>query len=842
MARLLTILVVAVTLGTSASDRPPPVSPHRGGAVVSPRPTPAGLAHRFASLPLRFEANQGQTDARVKFLARGPGYTVFLTGGETVLRLSRPQPSPPAVIRMEFRGGDPGAASEGVGELPGKSHYFTGRDPSGWRTNVPAYAQTRFRDVYPGIDVVYYGRDGGTLEYDFVVAPGADSRAIALAFAGVESVDVDAAGDLRLATGDATVTMRRPVVYQQIDGARREIGAAYAKTGAREVRIALAAYDTTRPLIIDPAFSYSTFLGGLGTDQAFGIAVDGAGNAFIAGSTTSADFPDTLGAFQRSLVDAAGSGVSDAFVAKINAGGTALEYATYLGGTGTDEALRVAINALGEAHVVGLTASADFPTTAGVAQRVIGGGTDAFVTRLNATGSALVFSTFLGGSDEDVALGVALDGLGAVYVTGRTASVDFPTGTPLQATLAGSRDAFVTKLTALGVGVYSTYLGGAATDSGSGIAVSAAGEAYVAGVTTSADFPTTAGVVQGVFGGGEDAFVVRLNAAGGALIYGTYLGGTGTDGATSLAIDGSGNAYVTGTATADFPTTAGAFQTVNAGGSDAFVTKLSPTATTRVYSTFIGGTGRDEGQDIVVDAALVAHVVGNTATSHTAAIPFPIAGTVPQSTFGGGSFDAFVTLLNGSGTALVYSTYVGGSGRDVGVGIALDASGNDFVTGSTASADFPTFRALQAASAGGTDAFVVKIEPGGIPGPGGGSTGSNGGGDDDQCFIATAAFGSPLAREVQVLREFRDRWLLTSAVGRVVVKTYYRVSPPVAAAIERDEVARMAARAMLVPVIWSVRMALDSPGPLLVSAGALGAAPLLVVALAIGRRCRKRAA
>jgi hypothetical protein len=663
------------------------------------------VSEAYARLPLHFEANRGQAHEDVRFLARAPGFSSYLTAAEAVLSLAGPNP---LVLRMAIVDANPKPLVSGLEELTGKVNYFIGKDPTKWRTNVPTYAKVHYRSVYPGIDLIYYGNQR-QLEYDFVVTPGANPKIIVLGFQGADGLEIDAQGDLVLHIAGGTIRQRKPFIYQEIDGARRQIDGAYVLKGANQVGFQVAAYDAGRPLVIDPVLFYSTYLGGSG-DEGFnnhGIAVDATGNAYVAGLTRSADFPTTLGAFQP----ASGGGGLDAFVTKLNPTGSGLVYSTYLGGSADDGANGVAIDAAGQAYVTGFTQSPNFPTTPGAFDTTLNGGSDAFVTKLNAAGNGLVYSTYLGGSgSDDNGQGVTIDALGSAYVTGHTDSTNFPT-TPgaFQPAFGGPNiDAFVTKLNPLGTGlVYSTYLGGNAEDNAFGIAVDSLGNAYVTGVTLSNNFPTTPGAFQTTFtGGGRDAFVTKLNPVGTGLVYSTYLAGSGEDQALDIALNTLGSAYVTGnTASSNFPTTPGAFQAALAGSSDAFVTALNPAGSGLLYSTYLGGSGQDSGLGIALDIPGNAFISGYTTSTN-----FPTLNAI-QATLAGG-FDAFVTKLNLAGTGLVWSTYLGGSGNDFGNGIALDAlpNPNAYVAGSTQSADFPTTPgAFQTASAGSSDAFIAKI-------------------------------------------------------------------------------------------------------------------------------------
>jgi len=695
--------------------------------------TDARIVETYGKLPLQFEANRGQIDKDVRFLSRGAGYSLYLTASEAVLALSkRPDaehdaqtPAKSVALRMNLVGASRKSVVSGIDELPGKSNYFIGKDRSKWRTNVPTYARVQYQNLYPGIDLVYYGNQR-QLEYDFVVAPGADPKKIVLGFKGAKKLEIDAQGELVLHASGGDVRQHKPIIYQEIDGIRREIAGGYVRKGANRIGFKLAAYDASQLLVIDPTLSYSTYLGGSGNDVSRGIAVDAEGSAYIVGVTDSIDFPTTPGALQPQVV----SSGNHLFVTKLNPTGSALVYSTYLGGSNpNDRPFSIAVDANGSAYLTGSTFSADFPTTAGAFQPMFAGPsgtTDAFVTKLDPTGSALVYSTYLGGTGFFIELGfgIAVDGAGNAYVAGTTSSRDFPTAAAFQPALAGgdrlgAANAFVTKLNPSGTGlVYSTYLGGVSTravDEALGIAVDAAGNAYVTGFTTSFDFPTTPDAFQRSIHRvdpsslPQDAFVTKFDPAG-SLVYSTYLGGERDDGADGIAVDAHGNAYVTGgTASSDFPTTAGAFQPASGVG---FVTKLNPTGSALVYSTRFGGSS-GAGSGIAVDAAGNAYVTGVVhplCGRFSCFTDFPTTPGAFQPNFGGGNADGFVAKFNPEGSAVVYSSYLGGSSDDESRGIAVDASGNAYVTGFTGSANFPTTAgAFDTSFNGVQDAFITKI-------------------------------------------------------------------------------------------------------------------------------------
>ena len=531
------------------------------------------MLESYGKLPLVFELNQGQSDREVKFLARGPGYTLFLTPTEAVFAFCKPHQNPSystslgsprvrgvnaeraeepqpdhIVLRMQLLGARSEPLIMGVEELSGKNNYFLGNNPKKWHTNVATYSKVKYHDVYPGVDLVYYGNQG-QLEYDFIVGPGADPKAIALVFEGVDRLEVDVQGDLLLHAGEAPVRFHKPSIYQEVDGSRRELAGGYLLENKHQVRFHLGVYDSDRALVIDPVLAYSTYLGGSANESGSDIAVDSAGNAYVTGITTSFDFP------AMNPLKPAPASDGDVFVTKIDPTGSALVYSTYLGGSRLDRSLAISIDSGGNAYITGGTNSTDFPTVnplmATPGGCPVGGRTplpfascDAFVAKLSPTGTALVYSTYLGGSGIELSApsaDIAVDSLGNAHVIGDTRSTDFPTANAFQPTLAGARcvffkcqDAFVSKLNASGSTlVYSTYLGGSGADGGHAIALDPTGSAYVAGTTFSTDFPTAA-PLQPALAGGQDFFVAKLTPNGSALIYSTYLGGSGTDGTLTV--------------------------------------------------------------------------------------------------------------------------------------------------------------------------------------------------------------------------------------------------------------------------------------------------------------------
>lgn len=463
--------------------------------------TKARVNQVYGELPMSFEANDGQTDSRVKFISRWGGQTLFLTSTEAVLRLAGPNRTPApegrptlsvddsgarrstiestnSVLRMKLVGANASAKVTGLDELPGKSNYFIGNDPQKWRVNVPNYAKVKYEQVYPGVDLVYYGNQR-QLEYDLIVAPGADARRIRLAFEGAEKVYVDEAGDLVLIGAFAETRQHKPLVYQEVNGAREEVPGRYLRRGHDEIGFELGRYDTSKPLIIDPVLSYSTYLGGSGGESANAIAVDSAGNSYITGVTFSRDFP-TVNPVQPDLNLGC---CLDVFVTKLNASGSALIYSTFLGGSRSERGNGVAVDPSGNACIVGTTDSTDFPVANAFQPAHTGFGSDAFVVKLNNSGSVLLYSTYLGGNQTEEGRAIAADIAGNAYITGFTASQNFPKSNPLQP-VAGP--GFVTKFNSTGTSlVYSTYFGVA----GRSIAIDSLGNAYVAGEAGSPNLP-----------------------------------------------------------------------------------------------------------------------------------------------------------------------------------------------------------------------------------------------------------------------------------------------------------------------------------------------------------------
>jgi uncharacterized repeat protein (TIGR01451 family) len=897
------------------------------------RDTSIKPADAFGRLPLSFELNQGQTDSRVKFLAHGQGYGVFLTDNGAVFSLvghSTP-------LQMRLQGVATSPRISGVDQLPGRVNYLRGNQAENWRTNIPTYARVRYEQVYPGVDLIYYGNQR-QLEYDFVIGPGASFNQIRMAFEGAGKLSLNRLGDLILKSGNREVTLIRPKAYQEIGEKKREISVRYSLKPSGQVAFQIGNYDKSRELVIDPVLVYSTYLGGSDFELGNSIAVDSSGNAYITGQTFSPNFPT------GSSLHPVMSGFSDAFISKLNAAGSAIVYSTYLGGSNLENGLSIAVDNAGNAYVTGQTFSDDFPVVNALFS-TLAGSADAFIAKLSTSGSALVYSTYLGGRGSDIGNSIAVDSLGNAYLTGSTQSRDFPTTNPIQSNRSGnsifkSTDSAnnwaasdsgllassVNQLVfqpgnssiiyaASDAGVFKTTDGGAnwtllsgqtalpvnrvaidptntniiyaatgggmfkSTDGGSNFTAINNGfnpafarsivvdpvtpgtlyavgisnllfkstngganwtQTFINGVTTINDLtidpntPATlyASTNRGIFkstdssvswtasntgfpsiriansvvidktnnllyaatGGGifksadgannwtnisgninllavsviafdpsntsviyvntflgpqktsdggatwnvsgngypgstisslvvnptqpstlyigttsgADAFVTKLNAAGSATVYSTFLGGSVSDAGNGIALDASGNAYVTGSTTSSNFPTANALQATNLSGSDAFVTKLNAAGSAYVYSTFLGGDSTDLGRAIAVDASGNAYIAGRTSSQN-----FPTANAFKGTNTSFGN-DAFVTKINTAGSSLVYSTYLGGDGDDDSLGIAVDAAGNAYVTGSTSSDNFPTLGALQLTRNGfNSDAFVTKLAPSG---------------------------------------------------------------------------------------------------------------------------------
>lgn len=689
----------------------------------------AGIIDTYGTLPLYFIENRGQTDKSVSFFERGAGHVTFFTGDGVVLVLTKSHGATDKVlhrdslkglkdktftteaVRLSFVGANDSAQITAGEKKTSHVNYFTGNDKTKWRSNIPTYGAVTYKDLYNNIDIKFYGNNRN-IEHDVIVRPGGDPSLVRFAYEGVKGLKVNKAGDLEVSLEEGRLIEKRPVIYQEVKGKRVAVDGSYRILKASDKSFTygfkVASYDKTKDLVIDPVLVYSTYLGGSNLDFGWDIAVDSSGASYVTGDALSTDFP-----LNTPVQGTFGGGADDAFVSKINPAGTAIVYSTYLGGGLSDIGTAITVDSTGAAYVTGQTASLNFPLVGAIQGTNGGGVSDAFATKINAAGSALVYSTYLGGLDDDWGTGIALDNTGAAYVTGSTFSTNFPVVSPIQGTIGGSWDAFVTKINATGSAFsYSTYLGGAASDLGHDITVDSTGAAYVTGETSSLNFPVVS-PIQGANGGGIDAFITGLNPAGTAYAYSTYLGGSGNDIGFGIARDGAGSVYVTGdTASTNFPLVSPIQGTFGGGLRDAFVSKINATGSAVIYSTYLGGSASDFGRSIAVDSIGSANVTGETASTD-----FPIV-TPIQGAFGGGLDDAFATKINPGGSAYVYSTYLGGLGDDMGLGITVDSAGEAYLTGGTSSTDFPVMNPIQGTLAGGggfADAFITRISDTALP-------------------------------------------------------------------------------------------------------------------------------
>ncbi len=706
---------------------------HGGGA--------AGPSSPALKLPLSFVPNRGQTDARVRYYAQTPGFAAYFTRRGVTIAISKGRHG--QAIELLFPGADRTPSIAAADRQAGRVNYLNGAER---HTGIPTYGRVVYRDLWPGIDLVF-AADRGQLKYELHLASGANLANARFAYAGIDGLSVAGNGGLAVHTQNGTLRDAPP--------RSRQGGAAVASrfrlTGKRSYGFSLGAYDRSRPLVIDPALAYSTFLGGNGDDTQWGIAVDPHGNSYVAGQTDSPNFPATPGSYDTTF----NGGTEDAFVAKLNPLGTALVYATYMGGDGWDSGQDVATDAAGNAYVFGYTLSTSFPVTPGAFQADRNGFDDNFVAKLGPAG-ALQYSTLLGGSGAGFSSGqegaIAVDGAGQAIATGFTRSTDFPTTPGAYKTASEGLEAFVTKFNQDGTGlVYSTFLGAGLPQD---IAVDPTGNAFLTGLGgfADADYPTTPGAYDRTLNGQDEVFVTKLAPSGSALVYSTFIGGGASDHPYGIAIDSAGSAYVAGRTALDaavpYPTTPGAYDRTRNGFADAFLSKLDPSGSALVYSTYLGGSGDEGAFGVAVDAAGSAHVIGTTFSTD-----FPTTPDALDATHGYPS-DAFYAKLDPGATALQYSTYFGGAGYDgggyagAGGSIALDPQGNAYLTGSTQGGVPTTPGAFDTTYNGNEDSFVAKFSYG--PGPPATltlapETATNTVGDSGHCVTATVedASGDP---------------------------------------------------------------------------------------------------
>ena len=694
---------------------PPSQSPVRPEADI-------GL-QTFNSLPLHFVENKGQLDAIVRFHSGFQGGHLYLAPREIVYQFFSPKINkageqtrrcssdgktggePAWVsenIRLVFMNAGPTVSLEGQGETGAKANYFSGNDSSQWVREARMFRRIVYRNIYPSIDLVVSG-GRGRIKHEYRIQAGGDAGSIRLAYEGQDTLLINDRGQLEVRGQTGGLLEDTPFCYQTIGGQTVPVEAHYQILPNGAVTFAVGEHRRDRELVIDPEILYSSFLGGGSSDCGYGIAADGSGNVYVAGTTATSNFPVTGGSYDTSF-----NGNTDVFVAKFNYSGTSLLYSTFIGGGSADCGYGITVDGSGNAYITGRTESSNFPTTAGAYDGSANGGSDAFAVKLNAAGSALVYSTYLGGSNQDYGYAIALDSAGSVFIAGKTASANYPTTAGAYDTShsGSNHDAFVTKLNATGTDLqYSTYLGGIQDDCGNGIALDGSGNAHVTGYTESSDFPTTPHAYDTSKSLYRDVFVTKFNAPGSSLLYSTFLGGSADDSGHAISVDGSGCACITGsTASSNFPATSGSYDTSHNGNTDAFAARLNASGSGLVYSTFLGGGFDDSAAGIAADGTGSACLIGFTASAN-----FPTTSDAYDKS-ANGMTDVFITKLNATGTVLVYSTYLGGGSDDFGNAVSADESGNAFLTGNTKSSDFPvtpgaydtTFNKVE-------DAFVVRL-------------------------------------------------------------------------------------------------------------------------------------
>jgi hypothetical protein len=670
----------------------PAVAPAAAPSVSDARQT-------ILQTPLAFEPNQGQADPAYRFVSRGTGFSLGIGEGELAMQLDRSVVTDPTLtplerrrqleeaakadaptIRLQFPGTTNANKLSAEAPLPGVSNYFTSPEPAQSPTSVPHYGKVRWSEAYPGIDVVYYA-NRRQLEYDFVVSPGASADPIAVSMTGIAAMELQPDGSLKLhPTADATqpaLTMHKPVAFQlDAAGTREIVEARYVVDAANTVRFALGEYDRSRELVIDPVLLYATFLGGSGSDEIYGMAVDGSGYIYVTGVTTGS-FPTKTGSY-RTLYR---GGSSDAFVTKINpaiSGSAGVVYSTYLGGDDIDIASAIRVDSSGNAYVVGDTESTNFPATKTFGTQ---GNSDVFITKLNSSGSAITYSALIGGLGDDIGLALAIDSSNQVYATGVTYSSNFPTLNAVQAVSYGAGDAFVFRLNSSGTGAgMSTYLGGNFEDVAMGIAVdSTNNRVLICGRTASTNFPLKNALQGTNFGGVSDAFLTILS--------------------------NSGNIYLTGyTSSLDFPIQRALSPNHMGGVYDAFLMKLSPTGSAVISSTYYGASGSDEALALAVTAT-GRPVIGGTSTSSL----LPLVNSEEDYHSNG---DGFLATFAPTLGAIDSAFYIGGDGgEDIVYALATDPLDGLYAAGITESSDLYTYGAAQSSIGGATDGFIAMYVP-----------------------------------------------------------------------------------------------------------------------------------
>jgi len=688
-----------LAVGSSSSVIPAQAGIHLLPDTQSAAPARCGGADRDPDVlnpPARH--CEERSDAAISYSSDRAVERICPTGNESVK-------SELLLISSSFQAANPYTEIIADGAMDYKCNYFLGNDSTKWRTDVPNFTSITYKEIYPGIDLKYYG-NGRQMEYDFIVSPFADINQIRIQYSGIEDICINQGGQLQVETKWNTVTENTPYVYQLINGIKTPLTGEYYLVDNNSFGFKLSEeYNPALAVVIDPVLSYSTYLGVSLSDRPRGMVIDATGAMYLTGNTSSSNFP-TVNAYQAIY-----AGNSDVFVTKLSSNGSSLVFSTFLGGTGADISQEIAVDLVGSVYITGSTGSTTYPT-ANAFQPIKSGSDDVFATKLSSSGSTLVYSTYLGGSSSDVGKSIAVDTSGAAYITGYTASTNYPIFNAFQAVYAsGGFDAFVTKLSSSGSGlVFSTFLGGNNDDRGNAITVSSQGAAHVTGNTFSNNFPT-ASAYQAFNSASSDAFIAKFSINGTSLQFSTYLGGSSTDVASSVFLDPSGAVYLTGsTESPDFPTQ-NPYQAALSGITDAFVSKLSASGQTLLYSTYLGGTGSDNGTSIVTGAHESAYITGITNS-----LNFPTVNAT-QAVYGGAA-DAFISKLSAFGASLVFSTYLGGSGSEEGPSIAIDSIGALYVAGQTNSTNFPTISPFQASNGGNYDAFMTKYSAPDIDGDG----------------------------------------------------------------------------------------------------------------------------
>jgi hypothetical protein len=656
----------------------------------------------YGKLPMMFEPNRGQAAGWGRFVSRGRGYRILLDAAESEFRFpgtkagshndrldfpdpdERAKPVPEETLKLKIVGADPGAIPVACDELITKSNYLIGNDRSKWHRNMPTYSKVKVHNLYPGIDIVYYG-NGSQLECDWIVAPWSDPRQIQFKFENAGQRTLDSAGNLTF--GSSSLQLRRPLIYQEKNGLHKEIYGEYALLDNGKIGFKLGGYDRSLPLTIDPVINYCRYLGTAGDDLGFGVAVDSLGNAYVTGTT-----------------DLTGQD-ANVFVAKLDPSGSTLLYNTTFGGTYGDQPRAIAVDSSGNAYITGYTMSSNFPTKNAI-QGALKGSQDAFIIKLNAAGDDMLFSTYFGGSGSEAGYALALDSSANIYVSGNTASSNFPTTSGVfQPAYGGGADSLILKMNSSGSSVvYASYLGGSGNENGRSLAVDASGSVYVTGRTSSSDFPTVA-PFQSNLAGGNDAYVTKISPAGDSIVFSTYIGGSSGDVGHGITVDSSGNVYVVGkTSSADFPVVNALQPSYHGGAFDGWFAKFNPSGNALAFSSFFGGNGDEEFLDIVLDSSGNIYITGYTASTDMTTVQ-PIQASLA------GVNDVFVAEITPSGNTLVYSTYIGGSYDDEPYRMAVDSSNGIYIVGWTASTDMPMGASFQSIYSGGPyDAFILKLD------------------------------------------------------------------------------------------------------------------------------------